>query len=122
TFVQWHRPPVSFIKLNIDGSFNPNTNNGGTGGVLRNHMGDWITGLTCKVRVKNALHAESLVLLHGQNLAKSKNMKCLMVETDSQVLLNTLNSNNSLLSHIYSDCRSATPDGMLAAKACSAGG
>ncbi|KAK4717126.1 hypothetical protein R3W88_015464 [Solanum pinnatisectum] len=49
-------------------------------------MGDWVTGFTCKVRVKNALHAESLALLHGLNLAKSKNMKCLMVETDSQLL------------------------------------
>ncbi|KAK4727019.1 hypothetical protein R3W88_031936 [Solanum pinnatisectum] len=104
--VQWHRLPVGFIKLNIDGSFDSNTNNGGTGGVLRNHMGDWITGFTCKVRVKNAHQAESLALLHGLNLAKSKTMKCLMIETDSQVLLNSLNSNNSLLSHIYSDCRS----------------
>lgn len=54
--VQWHRPPVGFIKLNIDGSFDPNTNNGGTRGVMINHIGDLITGFTCKVRVKNAHH------------------------------------------------------------------
>jgi len=104
--VSWHKPPDGKYKLNIDGSYEPNSSNGGTGGVIRDHLGTWIVGFTRKIIARNALHAEVLALLHGLNLAKSENLKHLPVETDSQVLLNTLYSNNLIYSHIFADCRS----------------
>ncbi|KAK4733524.1 hypothetical protein R3W88_007785 [Solanum pinnatisectum] len=103
--VAWHKPPEGVLKLNIDGSFEQNTTNGGTGGVIRDHFGKWITGFTCKIKAQNAHHAEILALLHGLNLATRLNLAHLQVETDSQVLLNNLNNNFRVYSHIYADCR-----------------
>ncbi|WMV57498.1 hypothetical protein MTR67_050883 [Solanum verrucosum] len=103
--VAWHRPPEGVLKLNIDGSFEQNTTNGGIGGVIRDHFGKWIAGFTCKIKAHNAHHEEILALLHGLNLAKRLNLAHLQVETDSQVLLNNLNNNSRVYSHIYADCR-----------------
>ncbi|WMV55305.1 hypothetical protein MTR67_048690 [Solanum verrucosum] len=103
--VSWHKPPDGKYKLNIDGSYEPNSSNGRTRGVIRDHLGMWIVGFTCKIKPRNVLHAEVLALLHGLKLAKIKNLKHLLVENDSQVLLNTLYGNN-LYSHIFADCKS----------------
>ncbi|WMV09677.1 hypothetical protein MTR67_003062 [Solanum verrucosum] len=58
---------------------------GETGGVIRDHLGCWIVGFSCKVKVVNAQHAKLLALLHGLNLAQKININYLPVETDSQV-------------------------------------
>uniref|UniRef100_M1BNG8 Reverse transcriptase n=1 Tax=Solanum tuberosum TaxID=4113 RepID=M1BNG8_SOLTU len=95
------------LFLNVDGSYEPKTINGGTGGIIRNHLGNRIAGFACKIKVENAYHAELLALLHGLTLAKEKNFKhMILVETDSQVLLNSLNNDNPQYSHICADCRS----------------
>ncbi|KAK4737731.1 hypothetical protein R3W88_001428 [Solanum pinnatisectum] len=104
--VPWHRPPEGTIKLDVDGSFEQNTTNGGTGGILRDHLGNWISGFSCKIKVVNARHAEILALLHGLSLAKSLNINRLHVETDSQILINNIKSDTRIYSHIYDDCRS----------------
>ncbi|WMV59346.1 hypothetical protein MTR67_052731 [Solanum verrucosum] len=104
--VPWHRPPEGTIKLNVDGSFKQNTTNGGTGGILRDHLGNWIAGFSCKVKEVNAHHAEILALLHGLSLAKRLNINRFHMETDSQVLINNIKSNTRIYSHNYDDCRS----------------
>ncbi|KAK4731276.1 hypothetical protein R3W88_024264 [Solanum pinnatisectum] len=86
---QWlgiYKPPEGVLKLNIYGSFEQNSTNGGTGGVLRDHLGIWIAGFTCKVKVRNAHHAEVLALLHGVNVAKRLNFTLLQViaKTDGE--------------------------------------
>ncbi|KAG5617139.1 hypothetical protein H5410_016963 [Solanum commersonii] len=43
----WQKPPDHRFKLNIDGSFKPKTIKGGTGGMIRNHSGQWIMGFAC---------------------------------------------------------------------------
>ncbi|WMV33834.1 hypothetical protein MTR67_027219, partial [Solanum verrucosum] len=98
------RPLEGILKLNIDGSYEPKTNSGGTGGVIRHHQGCWIMGFACKVRAQNVLHAQLVALLHGLNLAKEK--KQLLVETDSQVLFNSFKGKYLIYSYIYADCRS----------------
>uniref|UniRef100_M1AZZ1 RNase H type-1 domain-containing protein n=1 Tax=Solanum tuberosum TaxID=4113 RepID=M1AZZ1_SOLTU len=46
----WHKPPEGNFKLNFDGSFESQTTNGGTGGVIRNQLGTWIVGFACKIK------------------------------------------------------------------------
>ncbi|KAH0682126.1 hypothetical protein KY289_019878 [Solanum tuberosum] len=58
---------------------------GGTDGVIRDHLGSWIVGFSCKVKVINAHHAELLALLHGLNLAQKININHVLMETNSQV-------------------------------------
>ena len=79
----WHKPPEGKFKLNIDDSFESQTINGGTGGVIMNQLSTWIVGFACKIKARNAVHAENLTLLHGRNIAKNDNIKNLLVETDS---------------------------------------
>lgn len=74
--------------------------NGGTGGVIRATR-LWI--LSFKVKSQNSLHAEILALLQDLiTVAQSRNIKQLLVEINSQVLLNYM----VIISAIYADCRS----------------
>lgn len=45
-YVKWYPPTHPFDKLNIDGSFNAETQNGGSGDVFKNSKGDWILGFS----------------------------------------------------------------------------
>lgn len=47
-FLSWEPPDPPFFCLNTDGSTNPNPEDGGIGGVLRNHEGQWIQGFMQK--------------------------------------------------------------------------
>lgn len=47
-FVAWHKPPEGHPKPNIDGSFNPKSPYGGTGGVIKNYLAEWIIGFASK--------------------------------------------------------------------------
>ncbi|KAK4723950.1 hypothetical protein R3W88_026729 [Solanum pinnatisectum] len=91
--VHWSRPPEGYAKINIDDSFEPNTNNGGTGGVIRNHLGEWITGFSSKVKVDSAHHAKLLALLHGLKPSQRKNIRQLLME--SQTIKHTSREPNS---------------------------
>ena len=42
-------PPNPFIKINIDGSALDNLGIAGAGGILRNHLGQWISGFSLHV-------------------------------------------------------------------------
>ncbi|OIT28000.1 hypothetical protein A4A49_59414, partial [Nicotiana attenuata] len=48
---------------------------------------------------------EILAFYNGLRLALSHNLVLLIVETDSQVLIQLLSSNNLAFSHILMDCR-----------------
>lgn len=55
--MNWHKPPLSHFKLNVDGS---KSHSGiiGAGGVIRNSFGEWIHGFTHHIGVGNVLQAE----------------------------------------------------------------
>jgi len=71
---RWIPPDIGF-KLNIDASFNHNSRKGGMGYVIRNHLGDWIIGMSSRITSNSVQNAELLALLHGLRLAISKNFK-----------------------------------------------
>ena len=47
--IRWHMPPNPFIKINTDGSALGNPGIVGAGGILRNHLGQWISGFSLHV-------------------------------------------------------------------------
>ena len=42
--IRWHVSPNPYIKINIDGSALGNPGITGAGGILRDHLGQWILG------------------------------------------------------------------------------
>jgi ribonuclease HI len=112
TLIGWKPPPLSFIKLNTDGSVSGNPGQAGAGGVLRDHHGTWIGGFARNIGRTNSLAAELWALRDGLALAQNLNVQKLIVEMDAKVVIDMLSAVciSNLSNHPYSalifDCRS----------------
>lgn len=51
--IKWEPPPKGWFKLNINGSACSNPGNAGTGGIIRDHNGDFITAFSINMLVNN---------------------------------------------------------------------
>uniref|UniRef100_A0A1S4A6F0 Uncharacterized protein n=1 Tax=Nicotiana tabacum TaxID=4097 RepID=A0A1S4A6F0_TOBAC len=74
-----------FIKINADGSFMPNSGLIGFGGVARNDKGRRIGGFCGRLNMRgtSSLTPELWAIHGGLTLAKSYNLKTVIIETDS---------------------------------------
>ncbi|CAI0418875.1 unnamed protein product, partial [Linum tenue] len=61
------------------------------GGALRDVNGDWIAGFCSKIGTGTAIEAELWGIYKGIDLAWNKEVKFLIIETDSQLALDLLN-------------------------------
>jgi ribonuclease HI len=109
TPIKWVAPPVGWFKLNKDGSSLGNPGLAGGGGVIRNHVGDWVGGFSRAIGITTSVQAELRALKDGLNLAIDLGILNLEIEMDSLVAVECINSittPNAFLSTIVSDCRS----------------
>ncbi|PRQ51455.1 putative ribonuclease H-like domain, reverse transcriptase zinc-binding domain-containing protein [Rosa chinensis] len=90
-FLSWSKPPDHYFKLNVDGARGPNGLIG-AGGVLRDHSGTWISGFSASLGNGTVLQAEAWGLLLGLQLASKNRCQHLIVECDSEVLVNLINN------------------------------
>ncbi|OIT33110.1 hypothetical protein A4A49_60474, partial [Nicotiana attenuata] len=97
--IRWY-PPTKHYKLTINGAYDKNNQITGTGGIIRDHNGNWIVGFAHKADATDALHAELPALMAGIELSFTKNLFPTVVETDSQVLCNLFKTNN-FATHIF---------------------
>lgn len=72
--VKWTLPNPGYIKLNVDGAVKENPEQGGIGGVFRDHNGQWIGGFSCKIQWTNPLLGELQALHKSLTCASSKNL------------------------------------------------
>lgn len=79
-------PPVGYLKLNVDGSCRKGL--AACGGLLRNSKGHFVRDFYCNLGASTSVSAELLALVHGLRLAKSMGTRALLVELDSQVVVN----------------------------------
>jgi ribonuclease HI len=112
----WQHPPKGWIKVNVDGSFMQETENGSTGVVIRDHMGHTIMASgSILPRCSNAEEAEALTLLEGCRLAKNWTRQPIIFESDCMTLVKAIqqkNDSRSRLRSIFSDffhCSSDLP-------------
>ena len=56
--IAWTPPSVGWVKLNVDGSCNPNSGTISVGGVLRDHLKNWLKGFALNRGVGSILEAE----------------------------------------------------------------
>lgn len=80
--VRWQPPPEGSLKLNVDGSFMPAISSMGTGGVLRNHQGNWVAGFSTFEGKGDILQAELLAVKNGLTLAWQLGFRKIHCETD----------------------------------------
>ncbi|CAO2186475.1 unnamed protein product [Urochloa humidicola] len=87
------RPSQDTLKVNTDGSFSPNTKEGGWGFVIRNTEGQVIkVGAGRCEYLMDALHAELLACLMGVKTAGEMGISNVELETDSMLVKLALES------------------------------
>ncbi|CAL9008460.1 unnamed protein product [Prunus brigantina] len=105
----WKPPVAGCFKLNVDGSRKSSNGNIGAGGVIRNSVGDWITGFTANLGKGQILDAEIWGLFFGLKLAAERGISNLTVEMDSATAVQLTQRSGSSSSHplagVISDCR-----------------
>lgn len=87
--VCWLPPPQGSFKLNTDGSVLP-SRYAAAGGVVRNHLGEWIQGFTANIGIASSFEAELWGLLYGLRLCRTLLVPSLVVELDSAAIVSLL--------------------------------
>lgn len=106
--VVWTPPPDNVIKVNVDGSSLGNPGPAGFGGLIRNHLGEWICGFSGSCGFADNLAAELQGINYGLELAWHKGYRNVILESDSKCALDlltattTFHSLSPLLVHINS--------------------
>ena len=102
-------PPNPFIKINTNGSALGNPGIAGAGGILRNHLGQWISGFSLHVGLATNNMAELFAVRQGLAMAWSLGFKFIYLEFDSKVVINWLTNPNTSFSTnmmpLICDCR-----------------
>jgi ribonuclease HI len=107
--IKWVSPPLGWFKLNTDGSSLGNPGLAGGGGVICNHVGEWVGGFSRAIGVTTSVQVELRALKDGLKLAIDLGIFNLEIEMDSLVaveLANSITTPNIFLNTIVTDCRS----------------
>ena len=88
--VVWTLPPRGFLKLNVDGCSRGNPGQSGIGGVFRDENGVISVMFSGPIGVGDSLRAEIFAVMEGVRKAKELNIKKLIIEGDSEVVIGWL--------------------------------
>lgn len=70
--LKWIPPAPNIYKVNTDGAHSLTSNMDGIGGVIRNHLGDWIVGFLGNIPQSTSISVELQALIQGLQLASTK--------------------------------------------------
>ncbi|CAL1375172.1 unnamed protein product [Linum trigynum] len=98
--ISWVAPHRGWMKLNVDGASAGNPGQAGAGGLIRDEHGRWQAGFVAMIGEATAALAELWALFHGLNLAWKFRCTNLLIETDSQLVIQWLKSRSDPL-HPY---------------------
>nr|KYP56119.1 Putative ribonuclease H protein At1g65750 family [Cajanus cajan] len=103
--VQWSLPESSWVKLNVDDSFVPQLNAMGSGGVVRNSVGEWKLGFAVGLQGGDSFQAELLAVVEGLELCWKEGCKKVICESDCLGVINTAKilGKRAQLRHKYYD-------------------
>ncbi|KAI9170352.1 hypothetical protein LWI28_026719 [Acer negundo] len=96
--VKWMPPSEGWVKMNVDDSCDKGFGSITAGGVIRNHLKEWVIGFVLNKGIGSALEAELWDFFEGLSLLWSAGFRCVIVETDSLAILHLL-SQNSIDNH-----------------------
>ena len=106
TPIKWSPPPLGWFKLNIDGSSLGNPGLAGGGGVIWNHLGEWVGGFSRVIGFTTSVQAKLRTLKGGLLLAIDLGILQLKIEMDSLLaveLINSITTFNTFFSTIVDD-------------------
>ena len=106
--INWEKPNVGWVKLNIDGSADIATGTVGGEGLIRDDRGSWIMGFTRKIGKADSFLVETWALRDGLLLCNQLNFNAIMVELDAKALVDALKNPsyaNTIVSSLFDDCR-----------------
>ena len=99
-----------FITLNNDGSTLGNPGIAGAGGILRDHLVQWISGFSLQVGLATNNMTELVAVGQGLAMAWIMGFKYIQLELDSKVVLTWLTNHNTScptnLMPLICDCKS----------------
>ena len=105
----WEFPPRGRLKINVDGSWRSDVDQGGIGVAIRDENGRCIAALSWSLaHVSSAIHAEAEACRTGLLIATQQRWDGLILETDCSLLATTLASVGEDFSHIgriVGDCK-----------------
>ncbi|CAI9088342.1 OLC1v1022647C1 [Oldenlandia corymbosa var. corymbosa] len=81
--IKWTYPPESWVKVNTDGSYDPETGETRAGGLVRTELGGWIRGFTMRIGFTSITGAELWGIWQGLAVAWDLGEKKVIAETDS---------------------------------------
>ncbi|KAK9005733.1 hypothetical protein V6N11_043155 [Hibiscus sabdariffa] len=81
---QWCCHEPGWACLNVDGSVTPNSRAASIGGLIRDHLGNWISGFTKSIGISNVLRSKLWAIFNGLQVAWSHGIKILQVQSDSK--------------------------------------
>ncbi|KAL3715720.1 hypothetical protein ACJRO7_007459 [Eucalyptus globulus] len=88
----WRPPNPGFLKVNINGAFQPGGSEGTMACICRDHNGKFIDGLTISFVASSALQAEfqALKITLRYLLEKNKGIDLLVLESYSKTLIDSV--------------------------------
>ncbi|WOK94032.1 hypothetical protein Cni_G02734 [Canna indica] len=87
--LRWQPPPLDFYKINCDGSYK--NDEGGSGCIIRNHLGCCNFAFCNYFPTNSVLICESLVVWHALSFAFSNQLEQVGIKSDCKMLINSLN-------------------------------
>uniref|UniRef100_A0A453BDG5 RNase H type-1 domain-containing protein n=1 Tax=Aegilops tauschii subsp. strangulata TaxID=200361 RepID=A0A453BDG5_AEGTS len=104
----WLRPPMGFVKLNVDASFDHDLLRGTAGAVLRDDKGRFIVGGSWRLDwCADVLTAEALALRFGLTLAQKAGCNRLIVNSDNTEVIDMMKNGGQsagAATAVFDDC------------------
>ncbi|GKV09776.1 hypothetical protein SLEP1_g21225 [Rubroshorea leprosula] len=98
--VGWDPPPSGFVKLNVDGSARGSPGPSTAGGCCRDASGNWLFGFNQQLGDGHAIRAELFALWKGMELAWNMGFRHIIVETDSLLAVQKLQSSSTTITSL----------------------
>ncbi|XP_026417593.1 uncharacterized protein LOC113313084 [Papaver somniferum] len=93
---KWEPPPLHYLKINIDASYNSSSLLAGIGIIMRNSTGAYVMGRGALRRASNAQQAEAWAMLEAMQLADSNGWSHVIFEYDNLGICSFLQQQSSL--------------------------
>ena len=93
--IRWHVSPNPYIKINTDGSALGNPSIAGVGGILRDHLGQWISDFSLHVGLATNNMTELAAVRQGLAMTWNMGVKYIQLELDSKMILTWLTNHNA---------------------------